>query len=161
MYQALWLCTYAENHSKLSFQTHLHSIKHSPWPPPLSPPVQAMGVCQSTFCMWFIIANITIHLMVTWSFHNDSTGSAQTMLKDHRESRLCDLFTPVQWLHAALEQAHSFQYTITVKPDQMLTQGSWVHPEQCVRSTGGSKTKLTVASQYVRKMLFSPVADIE
>lgn len=85
MHRSLWLCTYAENHAKLSFQnfqTHIHSIKHSPWPTSLTPPVQAIGVRQSTFRMWFIIANITIHLMAIWSFHNDSAGSALIMLKD-------------------------------------------------------------------------------
>lgn len=88
MYRPLWLCTNAENHSKLSFQnfqTHLHSIKHSPWTTSLTPPVQAMGVCQSTFHVWFIIADSTIHLMATRSFHNDSVGCALTVLKDRGE----------------------------------------------------------------------------
>lgn len=76
-----------------------------------------MAVCQSTFRMWFIIADITIHLMATWSFHNDSAGSALTMLKDRSE------------------QAHSFQYTVTEKPDQTLTQRSWVHPGQRLQRT--------------------------
>lgn len=73
-----------------TFQTYLHSIKHSPWPPSLTSPGQAIGVCQSTFRMWFIIADITIHIMALWSFHNDGPGSALITLKDCRGRSPCD-----------------------------------------------------------------------
>lgn len=73
-----------------TLQTYLHSIKHSPWPPSLTSPGQAIGVCQSTFRMWFIIADITIRIMALWSSNNEGAGSALITRKDCRGRSLCD-----------------------------------------------------------------------
>lgn len=95
-------CTYRENNSKFSsqkLQTQLLSIKFS-LAPSLTPPVQAMGVCQSTFGMWFLNADIIIHPMATWLFHNDSAGSTLISVGGFGEGCADPPFTPVLWLHA-------------------------------------------------------------
>lgn len=79
---------------------HNYSLLNSPWPPSITPPVQAMGVCQSTFGMWFINADIIIHPMATWLFHNDSAGSTLISVGGFWEGYADPPFTPVLWLHA-------------------------------------------------------------
>lgn len=59
-----------------------------------------MGVCQSTFGMWFLNADIIIHPMATWLFHNDSAGSTLISVGGFGEGCADPPFTPVLWLHA-------------------------------------------------------------
>lgn len=45
-----------------SFQIHFHT----PQPLSLAPLVQGMGVCPSTFCMWFITTDITVYVIMSY-----------------------------------------------------------------------------------------------
>lgn len=153
MYHFLWLCTYAENHTKLAFQnfqTLLHSIKHSPWPPSLTPLVQAMGVCQSTFRMWFIIADITIHLMATWSFHNDIAGSDLIMLRDRLGRRLCD-----QSCRLSIYPCSESVRCLGVRPPFSMHHHSETGSDVNTRFKGSSRMvctedpRITASGQYV------------